>query len=153
MKAIALSMMSVICLILAGCETNRPQETPEVVEVDAAELAAAPAGSMEAWYVKVCPKKTDASWFRISIGPDDHNITQKIVWKQGDPLEFQLLHTRDFNQIYVVGYSGEDGKRAFFGVCHDNQVCSRHYEVSQTEQNGGEGHLIKSGDSDIWDCN
>jgi hypothetical protein len=111
------------------------------------------AGSLEGWWIKVCPKKSDALSMRISVGPDDQNITQKIIWRQGDPLEFQLLHGHDYNQIYVVGYSGQDGKTAYFGVCHESQVCNRHFQPNQTTTTGGEGHLVKSSDTESWDCN
>jgi hypothetical protein len=140
-----------IAVSLAGCETNRPQEVPDVVEISAAEVGQN-GGTIDAWWVIVCPHKTDAPWFRISIGPDDHNITQKIVWRQGDPLQFQLLHGHDFTQIYVAGYSGQDGKTAYFGICHDSQICARHFQPNQTETSGGEGHLVRSGDTEAWDC-
>jgi len=153
MKSLSIASLALACWLLAGCETNHPQEAPEVAEVSAASVGSQAAGSLNAWWIKVCPKKTDATWFRIAVGPDDHNITQRIIWRQGDPLEFQLLNVRDYNQIYLVGYSGEDGKQAYFGVCHDSQVCSRHFQPNQTETSGGEGHLVKSSDTETWDCN
>jgi hypothetical protein len=138
--------------LMAGCETNHPQEAPELTEVDASVIAGPGGGTYDGWWVVICPKKTDATSFRISAGPDDHNITQKIIWRQGDPLEFQLLGGHDYNQIFVCGYSGQDGKTAYFGVCHDTQICARRFQPNQTETSGGEGHLVRSSDTDIWDC-
>jgi hypothetical protein len=137
---------------LSGCETNHPQEAPGLVEESAADLTSARAGSLDGWWIKVCPKMTEATSFRLSVGPDDHDITQKIIWRQGDPLEFQLLHGHDYNQIYVVGYSDTDGKTAYFGVCHNDQVCNRHFQPNQTPISGGEGHLVKTGDTEAWNC-
>jgi hypothetical protein len=149
---VPVAAFAALCIALSGCETNRPQEMPEIAEVSAASIATQSTGSLDGWWVKVCPKMTEASGFKISVGPDEHDITQRIVWRQGDPLEFQLLGGRDYNQIFVAAYSGQDGKNAFFGVCHDAQVCARRYNVNQTEQSGGEGHTIKNSDTDDWNC-
>jgi hypothetical protein len=151
------AMAAVLFLGLAGCETNHPDQVPYVADESAADLAtvavpAAAGGSYTGWWVKVCPKQTEAGWFRIAIGPDDHNVTQKVVWHTGDPLEFPLLHGHDYNQIYVVGYSGDDGKQVYLGLCHDAQVCCKQYRFNQAESSGGEAHLVKSDDTDTWNC-
>ena len=70
----------------------------------------------------------------------------------GDPLELQLLHGHDYNHIYVTGYSGDDGKTAYFGVCHATQVCNKHFQPNQTQMTGGEGHLVQTSDTEVWDC-
>jgi hypothetical protein len=62
------------------------------------------------------------------------------------------LHGHDYNQIYVVGYSDEDGKTAYFGVCHETQVCNKVFQPNQTSMTGGEGHVVSSGDSEAWSC-
>jgi hypothetical protein len=146
------AMFALLVLCLNGCETNHPQEAPELTEVSATDLANGQAGNLDGWWIEVCPKKTDADSFRLSVGPDDHDITQKIIWRRGDPLEFQLLHGTDLNEIYVVGYSDQDGKTAYFGVCHNSQICNRHFQPNQTTTTGGEGHLVRSGDTEAWNC-
>jgi len=138
--------------ILIGCETNHPEETPEIAETSASAYPITDEGSNDFWWVKVCPVRTQADWLRISVGPDEHNITQRLVWRQGDPLEIQLLLGRDYNQIFLAAYSSTDGKVVDFGVCHGTHVCCRHYSVNQTQESGGEGHTIKVSDNDDWNC-
>jgi hypothetical protein len=138
--------------LLVGCETNRPNENPGIVEMNSASYPVTDEGAADGWCVKVCPVHTQADWLRISVGPDEHNISQRLVWHQGDPLEFQVLGGRDYNQIFLAAYSSTDGKPVDFGVCHGTHVCCRHYTVAQTLESGGEGHTIQVSDNDPWNC-
>ncbi|HTW95275.1 MAG TPA: hypothetical protein VMD30_10800 [Tepidisphaeraceae bacterium] len=157
MKFVSLCALSILAFAVFGCETTHPVVAPYVAEESAADLTVnlAPpnaGGTFSNWWLIICPQKTQAGWFRISVGPDDQNVTQKIIWHAGDPLEFPLLHGHDLNKIYVVGYSGQDGKEVYFGICHNQQVCCRHFDFNQSEQTGGQAYLIDANDTDTWDC-
>lgn len=98
------------------------------------------------WWIKVCPRKTEAT-IRVLAGPDDQNKTDDHTWQQGDPEEFPLFGGIDYKKVHVQGYSGQNGKSVYFAVCHDNQICCKHFEFDR-----GENHDIDRDDTDEWKC-